>query len=207
MVKMKDKEPISLFNRMGSPTWSFKESWASNLTLASGTLTTVLTFTALPEQTEHFSKIGYATLSFLCAALIGLAPIMYNFIRKPVDSVDATGQPVVQYQGYVGLFLLACLVTIWGVMGQLITLWFSLNEIWKAGLMLRPVIRLFQGLLIIAASMIVVYAAFSIYWTIEKQKVEKEVIRNQALGSLRMKSSTTVVEAKVTPVLPDWALL
>jgi hypothetical protein len=129
---------------MGSPTWSFKDSWASNVTVASGALVTLLTFSSLPDQPFHFTKSGYAVLSFLFAALIGLAPILYNLLRKEVDAKDATDKPVIQYQGYVASFLLACLLTLWGVGGQLATLWYNLDEIWRAGLIVKSIIEVFK---------------------------------------------------------------
>ncbi len=211
---MLNKKKVSPLDKMGSPTWSFKESWASNLTLASGALVTALTFTALPERTEHFSKTGYLTLTFIFAALIGIAPFVYNIVRKPVETVNPAGLPVVQHHGYVGLFLLACLLTIWGVIGQLITLWFNVDEIVRANLVVSDVVSMLKYILWAVGIMMLFYAGFSIGWTIDKQKIEKEATRERA-ATERARAAAAGTEASRTaarvsveqPSLPDWSLL
>ena len=108
---------IGLFHRMGSPTWTFGDSWGTNIAFGGALLNVLIGFSALPEQTHYMSKIAYLCLSTIFAALIALAPSIYALLRTPVSGT----QPP-EYQGYVLFFALASGVTVWGALGQLATI-------------------------------------------------------------------------------------
>src|SRR4029077_8103746 len=61
----------SLVARMGSPSWDFSKSWASNVTIGGAILSVALSLTALPEQTRYINRGGYAVLNLLFALLVG----------------------------------------------------------------------------------------------------------------------------------------
>lgn len=76
---------------MGAPKWDFTTSWASNITVVGGVLGTVLSFTALPAETKYLPKTMYVSLNLLWTVAIALAPILYNFFRRPADpELDTT---------------------------------------------------------------------------------------------------------------------
>lgn len=120
---------IKLSQRMGPPTWNFSDSWGTNITVGGALLTTLLGFSALPEQTHYLNKIAYLCLSLIFAALITVAPSIYALVRTPVN---VPGSTTPQYQGYVLPFAVACGLTLWGALGQLGTVGLLFGELWAA---------------------------------------------------------------------------
>jgi hypothetical protein len=205
IIKRKVKK-VKLKDRMGSVTWSYN-SWASNITIAGASLTTILTFAALPERTHHFSKTGYATLAFLFGVLVGLAPIIYNFVRVPVRKTDSDSKDEPHYQGFVGMFLVVCIFTIWGVAGQLSILGFSLDEIAIAGLTDKSIIDIFKALLWSVIGLMLIYASFSIYWTVKKQRDVEDVAIKKAKANSNAALSESTIQETASQSLPKWSLL
>jgi len=70
---------------MGTPTWDFSQSWAANLTVIGGALTTLLSFTGLPNQGRFMTKTAYLRLGVLFTAMLVLAPPLFNFLRRPIS--------------------------------------------------------------------------------------------------------------------------
>lgn len=130
----RDKDKIKWDSHMGGPEWDFKSSWASNITIIGAVITTVLSFSGLPDVTKHLSRATYESISLLWTLVITLSPAIYNFLRRQTLDLNATLQanasPI--YHGLVIGFLLASGFTLWAVFGQLGTLAFLLDE-------LRPV--------------------------------------------------------------------
>src|SRR5262245_35838666 len=99
---------------LGPVSWSFTDSWATTLTTVGAVLGTILASSrALPETTTLLTRAGFAGLSLFFGFLVLLSPLLYRAFAH------FTNAP--QYQGFVGVFVVACATTAWGVMGQLAT--------------------------------------------------------------------------------------
>src|SRR4029450_11891064 len=132
---------------MGVPKWDFTQSWSSTLTVAGAALTGLFSYTGLPEHGHRFGKPSYALLSVLFAALIGLAPAVYNLVRVPVQLKRADETLDIQYQGFVVLFLLAGVLTMTGVLAQIGLLHELMADIGDADLLSRSASAAFGWLL------------------------------------------------------------
>lgn len=112
---------------MGASQWTFSASVATNLTFVGSLLGTVLASSALPDFPHHMTKQSFIVLGLMFAVLAGLSPILYNFCCKPVGP-NSTNPTVLDFEGWVWLFLFADAITIWAVCGQLMTLGLLFNE-------------------------------------------------------------------------------
>jgi hypothetical protein len=145
---------IKFSDRMGPPSWNFGDSWGTNITVGGALLTTLLGFSALPEQTHYLNKIAYLCLSLIFAALITVAPSIYALLRSPVN---VTGSTTPQYQGYVLCFALASSATVWGALGQLETVGLLFGELADARQISRPVLFSLVTILGLVGVLLVVY--------------------------------------------------
>lgn len=127
-----------LLHRMGGATWSFTESWSSTITVAAGLLTTFVGLAGLPEQGHILSRGAYGVASALSAALITLAPGVYNLFRRPIVVPVAGGPDKIEYQGLVVMFIAAAAFTISGALAQLGLLRFVLRDLAWAGVISHP---------------------------------------------------------------------
>lgn len=118
------RKGFSVRRRMGLPSWSFGDSWGSNIAVGGAILTQVLAL-LLPDQTRYLNKTAYSGLSLVFGILILAAPTLYSLARKPV--VPPPTPPV--YHGFVGVFIVASGVILWGALGQLATVAFVLMEL------------------------------------------------------------------------------
>lgn len=148
--------PDRLTKPMGLAKWDFNQSWASNITIASGVVSFGLLTTLLNNQeTWLLSNHDYAYFVLFFPALVTLAPIIYNFTRQ-VKIIS--GPPVeVTIQGRTFTFLLAAALTVWGAAGQLeiqaglVMSLFQLNKI-----DLHPTV-------VVVVLLVVVFCALPIY--------------------------------------------
>lgn len=112
---------------MGASQWAFSSSVATNITFVGSLLGTALASNALPDLPHYMTKQSFIVLGLIFAVLAGLAPILYNFCCKPVGP-NSTNPTLLDFEGWVWLFLLADSITIWAVCGQLATLGLLFNE-------------------------------------------------------------------------------
>ncbi len=106
-----DKKDIPAPN----PKLSF-ESIATVLTAAGGLLATVTTAVTFPSLPEQISEQSLLALAALFAALVVLAPFVYEALRKVHPA------PLDEKKGRVGTnktVLIACAITMWGVLGEI----------------------------------------------------------------------------------------
>jgi hypothetical protein len=197
-----------LLHRMGSPSWSFTDSWSSTITIAGAIVISLLNFAGLPDQGHTLSKKTYGLISLLLAALIGLAPGMYSLFRKPVQAKDAASALVVQYQGIVLLFLVAAMFTMTGVVAQLGLLGVLFEDLCVAGLLSPEAASLFHGLMIALQILLWVYSVLSIVQTIETQSVSSADAEGTQPSRLFLSGTVdSATAATVRHQLPDWPLL
>jgi hypothetical protein len=194
---------ISMLTRMGTPTWDFSKSWASNITVATAFLSATLVVGGLPEQTRYIGRGGYGVLSVFLTILLGVAPLVFNLIRSPIINENSSNGPQLEFQGYVLTFLFACGITVLANTGQMVTLIILVNEFLPASLLPVTVVRTFQGMIGLLTIGIAWYAAKTIYWTAKCQAIE----RAHALTKISKAKGVTIDDLHdVHPPLSSWPL-
>lgn len=113
----------ALTKSVGGPSWDISKSWGSNVTVVGAVVNTVLAAKVLPTKTVLISSSGYTALSLLFGALIVVAPLVFTALRK--SPVSATGSDV---EGWGVSFMLSTWMTLWGVVGELVTAGLVLYE-------------------------------------------------------------------------------
>jgi hypothetical protein len=131
--KLKSKS-IHPLGTMGGTTWNFQQSWGSNVTIASGLLSALLTATYLtfPEHPHLMPRGSYGLLQSLFMLLLPLAPLAYGLLSRDVQvQVSGPGGASVAHtesQGYIVMYLLAGGLILWAALGQAATLLLLLIE-------------------------------------------------------------------------------
>jgi len=158
------KDGISLLRPMGGASWSFDQSWGTNVTIGATILNTFLTLIAFPSHPHVMEKTSYSLLQGIFAALIALAPLVYGLIRKNVP-VNANGVAAVETQGFVITFLLAGGLVLWGAFGQVFTFGVLIQEFILGDNLARSVGRSIQFIAVILCLLLIVYGVRSLYLT------------------------------------------
>ena len=145
-----DKTRVDLGAPMGKGSWDPNTSWASNFTLLGAVLGSIMVAGMLPNTTKFFTTTTYSALYIFFGALILLAPFVYVTTRThDPGSTDL--------HGYVWSFLLSSLITLWAVLGELVTIAFLLNELSATGSVPNSVAYVFVGLMFAAALLMLYY--------------------------------------------------
>jgi hypothetical protein len=193
---------------MGTPTWDFSQSWAANLTVIGGALTALLSFTGLPNQGQFMTKTAYLFLGVLFTAMLVLAPPLFNFLRRPIsvaipDPENPLNTTGLRFQGFVGGFITATFVLLWGVFGQLITLGLLFAELEASDFISNNSMFLMESVLALLAVALMVYATVSSTATVERQKQICDE-RDQWQKKMLNGEQTDSPEA---PKMPKWQML
>jgi hypothetical protein len=147
---------------VGGATWDFSKSWASNITVVGAIVGTVLSAKVLPASpTVVATPNGYTALSLLFGALVVVAPLVFTALRSKPSAMDVT----VEGKGWA--FLLASALTLWGVIGELVTGGLILYEA-KHGNTL-PLGAVFPTWCVIGGALVLigVYGFRTTYYTLE----------------------------------------
>lgn len=112
----------NLRTRLGPIDWDFSKSFASNVTVFSAVLGTILAAGVLPQDLPADRVATYAALNLLFGIAVIAGPFLYTACQRP-KPVNRRG-PIkeVQYQGYVWTFLVASIVTVWATAGEFATI-------------------------------------------------------------------------------------
>jgi hypothetical protein len=157
------KVEFNLLGRMGDVKWDFTKSWASNVTVVGAVIATVLTNAARALPTSGLAlELGfYQGLSLFTAALIFAGAFIYNAIRPAESVVDEKGNEAVEYRGFILLFFVATILTLWAVWGQLWVLYLMADDMADTSLT-GAGSAAFQVLALVAAIFTLIYACLSI---------------------------------------------
>lgn len=145
---------------VGPVNWSFTDSWATTLTTVGAIVGTILaTSKALPETTTLLTRAGFAGLSLLFGLLVLVPPLLYKAFAHFTSAAPPKPTDPPHYQGFVRVFVTACAITSWGVIGQLMTAALLLEEMTlpPAPTLPAPLSRTFLLLLLAALVLVVVY--------------------------------------------------
>jgi hypothetical protein len=182
-----------LSDRMGAGDWKFTESWASTVTNLGGILTVVLAAQLLPSDTDtqKLIKGAYVVYGLMFAATVVVGTAVYNTFRiqnrvaKPTQETPKPGETpsveppsedappaTIQYQGFVGFFLVACALILWAVLGQLLSVWYLLGEVPNLAASVYNTFKILLGLGMILA---LIYIPISVPWTLRNQAYHDEI--------------------------------
>jgi hypothetical protein len=150
---------------VGKPKWDFSTSWATTLTAVSALLSTVLAAGGLSHVE---SDTG---LSLFFGMLVLIAPFAYNVIARYQEDSDPQSDQAIQVQGYVWVFLLTSLLTLWAVCGELVTVMHVLYKLENQNYLSSGVEFVFILLLAVTIICICLYALRSIPRTVKAQIV------------------------------------
>jgi hypothetical protein len=148
------------------PKLSF-ESWATTLTAAGAIGVTVASGVVFPTFPEQITKQGVLNLGIFFAALVVLAPFVFEALRliKPDRAEEKKGRVGTN----LGL-LIACTITMWGVLGELGTLSLLIWEL-ATGDIERD---LLLGGIALVALLVARYFLISVYYLVRKQWAAEE---------------------------------
>ena len=138
-----------LRDRLGPANWDFSASFGSTLTVFGSLLGTILSASVLPD-TSSAPPGTYAALNLLFGVIVVVAPFIYTATQKPEQVHQDSTITEPQYQGYVRWFLIATVMTLWAVIGELATIGLVFNEIRAGGSM--PAIVLWVLVVVLVAS-------------------------------------------------------
>jgi hypothetical protein len=211
----KQKFTFRLKDRMGKPTWDFTTSWATTLTAVSAFLSTVLGAGELSEVKP------YTGLSLFFGILILIAPFVYNVIA-PYQKIDTSeGEGPAQSQGYIGTFLITCLLTLWATCGELITVMLMLVGLKDQGFLSLGLVIAFLFFLALIIVGVCFYALHTIPQTVKDQideyqrrqvrlfQVLKEVPKEELPPGARQLVEARALkdQRELNPPRQEWALL
>ena len=195
---------------LGPATWDYSSSWASTFTLVGALLGTVLAQSGvLPQPTRYLSsRASYAGLNVAFVIITVLAPLVYTALSsgEPPQRGMGVGRP--HYQGFVWGFLLATVLTLWGSLGQVVTVIFLLREIAASdGLSSSATIAL-DGLLGMSILLFCVYSWRGIAWIVTFQGNQTSKSDSGCAPALPV--GPNLLEGRKgssAPSLPPWHLL
>jgi hypothetical protein len=167
IIRSRPPEP-HLNSRLGPVNWDITKSFSSSLTAVSAILGTVIASQSsiIPKPPQHAPVPVYTSMNLFFAALVVVAPFLYSTVRKNVSVNPKPGVAEPQYQGFVGMFLLSSVVTLWATTGALTTMWFLIGELPGEGSISSLLASVFQFVAVVALLSVFCYSLTSIYWII-----------------------------------------
>ncbi len=192
---------IGVFRVMGGTNWTFEKSWGVNVTLGSALLVTLIGLTIFPDRPRLMTKMSYSILQILFGALVSLAPLVYNLIRREVQVNNANTWGV-NIQGYVIMFLIAGGLVLWAAMGQVATLAVLTEEFVRAGALDAYSARTLQGLAVLLFLLLLMYGFRSLYQTAKTVSATPTAVGGPRPGP----QPAAAVDGLPTP-MSEWSIL
>jgi hypothetical protein len=192
-----------LRQRMGPTTYDVSASWASTITVIGAILGTILgTSNVVPPQTHYLGHSTYPALTLIFGVLAVLAPFVYRATSIPVQVTDRFGLVDTQHQGFVASFLAATLLTVWAVVGEVVTILLLFGEVQES----RGVFTLLLVAVGASVVLIVVHVARSVPEVIPYQgRIDLHEARQRA--GMAISGVHVPPEVPIAPELPAWPLL
>jgi hypothetical protein len=117
----------------------FEKSFASGITAVGAIFGTILASSVMPEETSSLSKEGFAALNLVFGIAVVVAGFVYLALQRVIwktepeeeqagkkPSKKQKPKPKAEFQGDIRAFLVACIITVWAVIGEL---WLTLRLI------------------------------------------------------------------------------
>jgi hypothetical protein len=179
------RKNVKLTAPLGSVELDFSKSFASTLTAVGAILGTIISAGVLPEQTVNLSKTGFTGLNLTFGLAIVVSGVVYSMVQRIVPDDDAAPKEW-KLKGFVLPFLMAALITLWAVFGELWTMWLLLGELGSEGGFSGTGVAVGRGLLLVGFLAMLPYTFTRIQLAIrEKPDSDKETV---ALGQKPIKA-------------------
>lgn len=161
--------------RMGSAEWDFSSSWATTLTTVGAILGTILSAEVLAGD----KSLTFVSLNLLFGVIVVVAGLVYSAFRT-LELVDSeTDEDEKQIQGYVGFFVIACVLTLWAVVGELLTILALLHAIDDANALSSLVLTLFAAFIWLALVCALIYTWQAMRSTLEALTISRNALQLQ----------------------------
>ena len=194
-----------LADKLGPVDWDFSKSWASNLTVFSALLGTILAAGVLPTDTSAARKATYAGLNLLFGLGILIGPFLYTAFQTGVEVHEKGKATALQYQGYVWAFLIASVVTLWATVGEFTTIYKLFDQLQTAASLPPAGLDAFEALVIVAGISLVVLSWRRLRAILKSQsKQAQETRRKTKHQELEYEGIADVAETDVKPELEAW---
>jgi len=118
-----------LLDSVGTAELEFSKSFATTLTAVGALLGTIIAAGVLPEDTVNLSKAGFTGLNLTFGIAVVVAGVVYSAIQRAFVEQATDGTKAWKLKGYVIPFLIAALITVWAVFGELWTMWRLVEEL------------------------------------------------------------------------------
>jgi hypothetical protein len=207
-LSMLKRDGRLLRRRMGPANWDYSASWASSTTLLGGILGTILAQSdVLPPKTHYLPEAAYGGLNVFFAMVIVLAPFLYTALSTVEHPHSTTGKREPQYQGFVWCFLVTTALTLWAVLGELLTVAALLSEI-AGGALPVPGVLLFALMVVLSVTLLCIYVWRRIDGTVTYQ-ADHESHRKKHLQKAKVRGLNLLEEVRepVQAPLPSWSVL
>ncbi len=191
-----------LSQAMGPVNWNFSQSWASSFTVIGAILGSILSAKGVvPDHTRFLPASTYPALNLLFGLLVVIGPFIYRATSSSVKTTTAQATTDVQYQGSAAGFIVATGLTVWGVVGELATVFLLFGEIHSAGSTSDAILVPFLAVIGIADLAFAIYVWRAIGWIDDLQKDKPMHTSNltQLMNAAGVKPPATVVAP-----LPAW---
>jgi hypothetical protein len=177
------------------------KSFASTLTAVGALLGTVIGAGVLPEETTTLSRAAFVALKLISGVGVVVAALVYAALEWPVwtdvepkKAGEETRQQRTMH-GTVPGFLVASLITVWAVFGELLTLWLLLDELGQDQGFSETALLIFKALIAIAAVTMCVYTILRILAIVNNERAKPAGLAPTQV------SSRTVAQAQSIPLL------
>jgi hypothetical protein len=150
---------VSLLAPLPALDFDFKTSFASTLTTVGALLATIIAAGVLPEETVNLSKESFTALNLLFAVAVVAAGLVYSALQTSrwVPKEGEEDNEVRKAQGHFAGLLLASLITVWAVFGELWTMGLLVDELGQDQGFGGGAVDVFKGLLIASVIAMCIY--------------------------------------------------
>ncbi len=196
---------VAASERIGPVDWDFSKSFASNLTVFSAVLGTILSAGVLPKDLSSDRTTTYAALNLLFGIGVIAGPFLYTACQRQVLVNRRGSAKEPQYQGYVWSFLIASGVTVWATAGEFATMGILFGDIRSGGSLPGIGVGAFEAIIVIAAiALFVLVGSRSRAILSAQAQTEKKTVNKSATLSLLRSQGATVSSAEFEPELSAW---
>lgn len=202
------KEKIKLTSRMGQGQWDFSTSFATNIAIIGSVLALVLSSGILPTPTNILPDTAYGGLAVFFGSIVIIAPLLYNGTADRVHVSPGDVDTAAEYHGTVWGFLLAALLTEWGLLGSVATVFVIFLELYDANVLSIAPLVLLTVTLFVSLVFFARYSWVKINGTIVDQfdPITKTARINRNIA-IRAANNLEAPTAENPAPSPRWSLL
>jgi hypothetical protein len=148
---------------LGALDLDFTKSFASTLTAVGALLGTIVAAGVLPDDTQHLTSDAYVALNLVFGVAIVVAALIYASVQRATwDDLPDTRpkQQTRKQQGFVWVFVISCVITVWAVLGELLTLAILVDELGGDSGFTTVAVWGFRGMLLVSAFAVLFYVVW-----------------------------------------------